>query len=204
MYRNYNKIEIEKVFSNDSALIPAIIQDDITLKVLMLGYMNKESFNETISNGKVTFYSRSRKCLWTKGESSSNYLFLKSIEADCDNDTLLIRVDPAGAVCHNGTKSCFNNDAEGFIGRLQQIVSDRRKLMPENSYTTMLFNSGAGKIAKKLGEEAVEVVIEAVKGDKEQMIYEAGDLIYHLLVLLEYYNLSIKDIEEELVLRHKK
>ncbi|MDD3273713.1 MAG: bifunctional phosphoribosyl-AMP cyclohydrolase/phosphoribosyl-ATP diphosphatase HisIE [Bacteroidales bacterium] len=197
------KTDIDKLFFDNSALVPAIVQDDKTLKVLMLGYMNRESFEITVNSGKVTFFSRSRKRLWTKGESSSNFLYLRSIEADCDNDTLLLRVDPVGPVCHTGAVSCFNNISyEGFIGRLQSLVKERHTLMPKGSYTTLLFEQGIDKISKKMGEEAIEVVIEAMKGDKKRLVYESGDLIYHLLVLLEYYGLSIKDIEEELLIRH--
>jgi phosphoribosyl-ATP pyrophosphohydrolase/phosphoribosyl-AMP cyclohydrolase len=171
----------------------------------MLGYMNRESYDITLETGRVTFFSRSRKRIWTKGETSSNFLFVRSVEADCDNDTLLVRVDPAGPVCHTGSLSCFNdNSSEGFIGRLQSIVNERHSLMPKDSYTTMLYQKGIEKIAKKLGEESVEVVIEAIKGDKKRLVYESGDLIYHLLVLLEYYGLSIKDIDTELLSRHNK
>lgn len=200
-----NKIDKDKIFIDNSVLVPAIIQDDKTLKVLMLGYMNRESFEYTEQKGLVTFFSRSRNRLWTKGETSGNYLYVKSIESDCDNDTLLIRVDPAGAVCHTGSLSCFNDNAsEGFIGKLQNLIAERHKEMPQNSYTTFLFQNGEEKIAKKLGEEAVEVVIEAIKGDKKRLVYESGDLIYHLLVLLEFYGLSIRDIESELISRHTK
>lgn len=196
-------IDIELIFKDASGLVPAVIQDDKTLKVLMLGYMNRESYHKTIEEGRVTFFSRSRQRLWTKGESSSNYLHVRSIEADCDNDTLLIRVDPAGPVCHTGSCTCFNNDKEeGFIGRLQQVIRERHTQMPAGSYTTSLFEKGAERISKKVGEEAAEVIIEAIKGDKKRLVYEAGDLIYHLLVLLELYGLSISDIEKELYSRH--
>ena len=199
------KTDIDKLFFDNSALVPAIVQDDKTLKVLMLGYMNRESFEITVNSGKVTFFSRSRKRLWTKGESSSNFLNVRGIEADCDNDTILLRVDPVGPVCHTGAISCFNNiSSEGFIGRLQSLVKERHTLMPKGSYTTLLFEQGIDKISKKMGEEAIEVVIEAMKGDKKRLVYESGDLIYHLLVLLEYYGLSINDIEEELLIRHSK
>ncbi|MDX9781612.1 MAG: bifunctional phosphoribosyl-AMP cyclohydrolase/phosphoribosyl-ATP diphosphatase HisIE [Bacteroidales bacterium] len=199
------QVDIDKVFYNNTVLVPVIIQDDKSLKVLMLGYMNREAFDLTESKGMVTFFSRSKNRLWTKGETSSNFLYVRSIEADCDNDTLLIRANPSGPVCHTGSLSCFNEDAsEGFIMKLGQIVKERHNLMPEKSYTTFLFENGAEKIAKKLGEEAVEVVIEAIKGDKKRLVYESGDLIYHLLVLLEFYNLSINDIERELLYRHSK
>lgn len=200
------KIDRDKIFYDGSTLVPVVVQDDKTLKVLMLGYMNRESYDITLETGRVTFFSRSRKRIWTKGETSSNFLFVRSVEADCDNDTLLVRVDPAGPVCHTGSLSCFNNNnsSEGFIGRLQSIVYERHSLMPKDSYTTMLYQKGIEKIAKKLGEESVEVVIEAIKGDKKRLVYESGDLIYHLLVLLEYYGLSIKDIDTELLSRHNK
>lgn len=198
-------INTELIFKGDSDLIPVIIQDDKTLKVLMLGYMNREAYNKTIEAGRVTFYSRSRRRLWTKGESSNNYLNVISIEADCDNDTLLIRADPAGPVCHTGTISCFNNEqTEGFFGKLTQVIQQRHEEMPEGSYTTTLFEKGAERISKKVGEEASEVIIEAIRGDKKRLVYEAGDLIYHLLVLLELYGLSISDVEKELYSRHGK
>ena len=197
--------DTELIFKDASVLVPAVIQDDKTLKVLMLGYMNRESYEKTIEEGRVTFFSRSRQRLWTKGESSSNYLHVRSIESDCDNDTLLIRVDPAGPVCHTGSNTCFNNEkAEGFIGRLHQVIRERHIQMPAGSYTTSLFEKGAERISKKVGEEAAEVIIEAIKGDKKRLVYEAGDLIYHLLVLLELYGLSISDIEKELYSRHAK
>lgn len=196
-------IDRELIFKDASDLVPAVIQDDKTLKVLMLGYMNRESYEKTIEEGRVTFFSRSRQRLWTKGESSSNYLYVRSIETDCDNDTLLIRVDPAGPVCHTGSNTCFNNEkSEGFIGKLQQVIRERHIQMPAGSYTTSLFEKGAERICKKVGEEAAEVIIEAIKGDKKRLVYEAGDLIYHLLVLMELYGLSISDIEKELYSRH--
>lgn len=192
----------EIVFKNETELIPAVIQDDISLKVLMLGYMNRDSFDKSIECGLVTFYSRSKRRLWTKGETSGNYLKIKSIDADCDSDTLLIRVDPAGPVCHTGSVSCFKGrDSEGFINRLEEVVKKRHKEMPSGSYTTSLFNAGVEKICKKLGEEASETIIEVVKGDKKRVVYESADLIYHLLVLLEYCDLSLEDVEAELYLR---
>lgn len=197
------KIDAELIFKEDSDLIPAVIQDDKTLKVLMLGYMNRDAYKKTVEEGQVTFFSRSRQRLWTKGESSNNFLIVKSIEADCDNDTLLVRADPAGPVCHTGSKSCFNNEqTEGFLGKLTQVIKERHNDMPQGSYTTTLFEKGAERISKKVGEEAAEVIIEAIKGDKKRLEYEAGDLIYHLLVLLELYGLSISDIEKELYSRH--
>ena len=177
-------------------LVPAIIQDDNTMQVLMLGYMNAEAYEKTVATGKVTFYSRTRQCLWTKGETSGNFLTVKSIAKD--SDTLLIRAIPAGPVCHTGSKTCFNGrETEGFIKELQSVIQGRHKEMPEGSYTTKLFTKGVNKIAQKVGEEAVETVIEAI------LVYEASDLIYHLLVLLENQGLSIADLEEELFRRHK-
>ncbi len=190
---------------NCEGLVPVIIQDDNTLKVLMLGYMNEEAYNKTVTEGKVTFFSRTKGRLWTKGETSGNFLFVKSIATDCDNDTLLIRVNPVGPTCHKGTKSCFGGDEnEGFIRFLQWFLQKRHEEMPDGSYTTKLFKKGVNKIAQKVGEEAVETVIEAVDGtDDAALIYEASDLMYHYLVLLIAKGYSLKDIEEELAKRHK-
>lgn len=185
-------------------LVPAIIQDDNTRQVLMLGYMNEEAFEKTVSEGRVTFFSRTKGRLWTKGETSGNFLTVKSIEKDCDDDTLLVRVEPTGPVCHTGSKTCFGGrETEGFIGQLQSVIRQRHRDMPEGSYTTRLFTKGAPKIAQKVGEEAVESVIEAVAGNNDGLVYEASDLIYHLLVLLENQGLSIADLEKELARRHK-
>ena len=184
-------------------LVPAVIQDDRTLQVLMLGYMNREAYEKSLAEGRVTFYSRSRQCLWTKGETSGNFLDIVSVAADCDNDTLLIRAIPAGAVCHTGSKTCFNGrETEGFIKELQSVIQGRHREMPEGSYTTKLFTKGVNKIAQKVGEEAVETVIEAVARNRDAMIYEASDLVYHLLVLLEATGCSIADLEKELARRH--
>ncbi|MCD7963094.1 MAG: bifunctional phosphoribosyl-AMP cyclohydrolase/phosphoribosyl-ATP diphosphatase HisIE [Rikenellaceae bacterium] len=189
---------------NADGLIPAVIQDDNTLQVLMLGYMNEEAYNKTIEEGRVTFFSRTKSRLWTKGETSGNFLNVKSIHKDCDNDTLLIRVVPVGPVCHTGSHNCFDTrESEGFIGELEYVIQGRKETMPEGSYTTKLFNKGTCKIAQKVGEEAVETVIEAVDNNDERMIYEAADLMYHYLVLLTHKGFSLKDIEEELVKRHK-
>ncbi len=186
-------------------LIPAVIQDDRTLEVLMLGYMNKEAFDKSIELGRVTFFSRTRSTLWTKGETSGHYLNIKSINVDCDSDTLLIRVIPIGPTCHTGARSCFyqNGDTtDGFIRQLQSVIQQRHAEMPEGSYTTKLFNKGVGKISQKVGEEAVETIIEASAGNYDAMVPEAADLIYHLLVLLEATGKSIKDLEDELQKRH--
>ena len=185
-------------------LLPAIIQDADTLKVLMLGYMNREAFEKTVSTGLVTFFSRTRQCLWTKGETSGNYLHVVDMYADCDADTVLIKAHPDGPTCHRGTTACFDTrENEGFLGTLQACIQQRHRDMPEGSYTTHLFTKGVNKIAQKVGEEAVETVIEAVDGNKERFLYEAGDLVYHLMVLCEQMGFCLKDIEEELALRHK-
>ena len=212
-------IQFEELDStkNCEGLIPAIIQDDTTLAVLMLGYMDKEALEKTQKEGRVTFYSRSRGRLWTKGETSGNYLDVVSIARDCDSDSLLIRVNPHGPVCHTGTVSCFADEAvlhavaageketrtEGFIRELEQVIRQRHRDMPEGSYTSRLFSRGVPKIAQKVGEEAVETVIEAVAQNRDAMIYEASDLVYHLLVLLEATGCSISDLEKELERRHR-
>ena len=186
-------------------LVPAIIQDDDTRQVLMLGYLNEEAFDKTVAEGRVTFFSRTKGRLWTKGETSGNYLDIVSVTADCDDDTLLIRVVPHGPTCHTGAKSCFAGAApetEGFIRYLQSVIRGRHAEMPEGSYTSRLFDLGVNKIAQKVGEEAVETVIEAVAGNREAMIYEASDLVYHLLVLLEATGCSVADLEKELARRH--
>ncbi len=187
-------------------LIPAIIQDQLTLQVLMLGYMNREAYEKSVAEGRVTFFSRSRQRLWTKGEESGHWLEIVSIAADCDADTLLIRVIPHGPTCHTGSKTCWGAavpETEGFIRYLQSVIRDRHDKMPEGSYTTRLFTRGVNKIAQKVGEEAVETVIEAVDGNRDAFIYEASDLIYHLLVLLEANDCTIADLEKELAARHK-
>lgn len=185
-------------------LLPVIVQDAVTLKVLMLGYMNREAFDKTMAEGRVTFFSRTRQMLWTKGETSGNFLMVVDAYADCDRDTLLIKANPIGPTCHRGTVSCFDTpENEGFIRRLQDVVRQRHRDMPEGSYTTKLFIKGVKKIAQKVGEEAVESVVEAVDGNRDRFIYEASDMVYHLLVLLEQMGCSIEDLERELALRHK-
>ncbi|MDD6363995.1 MAG: bifunctional phosphoribosyl-AMP cyclohydrolase/phosphoribosyl-ATP diphosphatase HisIE [Bacteroidales bacterium] len=185
-------------------LLPVIVQDARSLKVLMLGYMNEEAFAKTVSEGRVTFWSRGRQTLWTKGETSGNFLNVVEMFADCDNDTLLIKAIPEGPVCHRGTTSCFDTpDDEGFVGILQDVIQKRHAQMPEGSYTTRLFVKGVKKIAQKVGEEACESVIEAVDGNRDRFIYEASDLVYHLLVLLEQMGCSLADLEHELALRHR-
>ncbi len=180
-------------------LLPVIVQDSVSLKVLMLGYMNEEAFEKTLSEGRVTFFSRSKQALWTKGETSGNFLDVVSIYSDCDNDTLLIKATPLGPTCHRGTIACFDTpDNEGFIRKLSNLISDRHKSMPEGSYTTKLFIKGPKVIGKKVCEEAAEATIEAVDGNRDRFIYESSDLIYHLLVLMEQMGVSLSDIEEEL------
>ena len=189
---------------NADGLLPVVVQDSATLKVLMVAYMNSEAFEKTLATGKATFYSRSRGALWTKGETSGNFIEVVAMYPDCDNDTLLLMGRPVGPACHRGTISCFDTpDNEGFIRRLQEVVRQRHRDMPNESYTTYLFNKGTNKIAQKVGEEAVETVIEAIDNNKERYLYEASDLIYHLLVLNEQMGFTIKDIENELATRHK-
>jgi phosphoribosyl-ATP pyrophosphohydrolase/phosphoribosyl-AMP cyclohydrolase len=194
-------------YSRNKGLIPAIIQDVSTGKVLMLAYMNAESLEKTKETGKVTFYSRSRQRLWTKGETSGNYLILEEIIPDCDKDTLLIKVKPTGPACHTGQDTCFdeiNSSNASFLNELENIISDRKKKLPGGSYTTHLFSKGINKIAQKVGEESTETIIEALNGTKEDLIQETADLLYHLLVLLVEKGLSLKDIEDVLIKRHRK
>lgn len=189
---------------NSDGLLPVVVQDSATLKVLMVAYMNEEAYNKTVATGKATFYSRSRGALWTKGETSGNCIEVVKMYPDCDNDTLLIMGKPCGPACHRGTTACFDTpDNEGFVRKLQAVIQQRHKDMPEGSYTTHLFNKGVNKIAQKVGEEAVETVIEAIDNNKERYLYEASDLIYHLLVLNEQMGFTLEDIENELASRHK-
>lgn len=195
-------------FAKSNGLVPAIVQDAKTRKVLMLGYMNEEAYNKTIETGKVTFFSRSRQTLWTKGETSGNFLDLVSIKVDCDNDTLLVEANPYGPVCHTGTDTCWGEKNEtdplSFLTELQDFIEVRYKEMPEGSYTTSLFKDGLNRMAQKVGEEALETVIEAVNGTDERLIYEASDMFYHLIVLLTSKGLRIEDIAKELKTRHSK
>lgn len=196
------KLDFEKM----GGLIPAIIQDNYTNKVLMLGFMNEEAYNKTVETQKVTFFSRSKNRLWTKGETSGNYLNVVTINADCDYDTLLIKVNPTGPVCHSGADTCFgerNKEDIMFLKYLQNFIELRRQEMPEGSYTTSLFTKGVNRMAQKVGEEAVETVIEATNGTEEGFIYEASDLMYHLIVLLTSKGLRIEDLARELEKRHK-
>ncbi|MBS7277025.1 bifunctional phosphoribosyl-AMP cyclohydrolase/phosphoribosyl-ATP diphosphatase HisIE [Candidatus Cryptobacteroides sp.] len=199
-------IRFEELKKGADGLVPAIVQDQNTLQVLMLGYMDAEALAKTQETGLVTFWSRSQGKIWTKGETSGNYLHLVSLAVDCDKDTLLVRAIPDGPTCHTGSKTCWGDavpESQGFIRELEAVVKGRHEQMPEKSYTTSLFKAGTPRMAQKVGEEAVETVIEAVKGDDERMIYEASDLIYHLLVLLVSKGYGISDLEKELVKRHK-
>lgn len=193
-------------FDKMGGLVPAIIQDALTKNVLMLGFMNKEAYQKTLDTKKVTFWSRTRNCLWTKGETSGNVLEVIDIKVDCDQDTLLVLVHPQGPTCHLGTDTCWGEENKlnpiSFLSELQQFIERRHHDMPEDSYTTSLFKKGVNKMAQKVGEEAVETVIEATNGTNEQLIYESSDLLYHLIVLLTAKGLSIEDVVGELVKRH--
>lgn len=203
-------------FNKMQGLIPAIIQDAKTRQVLMLGYMNQQAYDLTVQTGKVTFWSRTRETIWTKGETSGNYLNVVDIKNDCDNDTLLIRVNPVGPVCHTGTDTCWGEKNEPlptsastntdnpllFLSELQDFIEERHRQMPEGSYTTSLFRDGLNRMAQKVGEEALELVIEAVNGTDERMIYEGSDMLYHLIVLLTSKGMRIEQMAQELMLRH--
>lgn len=195
-----NKINFEKC----NNLVPAIIQDYATLQVLMLGYMNEEAYEKTLREGVVTFYSRSRKRLWTKGETSGNFLRVKAIESDCDEDTLLILAEPAGPVCHQGTVSCFKTDSrKGFIYKLEKTISERYESNKTGSYTNSLLRKGINRVAQKVGEEAVELVIESKDTSDEKFLGEAADLLYHFLVLLKAKKHTLEEVESVLASRHK-
>lgn len=197
---------MELDFNKMGGLVPAIIQDNYTKKVLMLGFMNQEALEKTIETGKVTFYSRTKGRLWTKGEESGNLLHVVSIKEDCDRDTLLIKVNPVGPVCHTGTDTCWgeaNDEPIMFLSYLQDFIEKRYQEMPEGSYTTSLFKEGINRMAQKVGEEAVETVIEATNGTDDRLIYEASDMIYHLIVLLASKGMRIEDLASELKKRHK-
>jgi phosphoribosyl-ATP pyrophosphohydrolase/phosphoribosyl-AMP cyclohydrolase len=196
------KIDFDKL---GNGLVPAIIQDATSNKVLMLGFMNQEAFDKTQQEGKVTFFSRTKNRLWTKGEESGNFLNVVSILNDCDNDTLLIKVNPVGPVCHLGTDTCWaeKNDIDiSFLSYLQDFIDKRKEEMPEGSYTTSLFNEGTRKITQKVGEEAIETVIGAMANDDENFLYEGADLLYHLIVLLTHKGYRIEDLARELKKRH--
>lgn len=201
--KNISQLNFDKL----NGLIPAVIQDSKTLKVLMVGFMNKEAAEKTIEKGQVTFFSRTKNRLWTKGEESGNFLNVDQLLIDCDDDTLLVKASPVGPVCHTGADTCFDeinrdNDLQ-FLVYLQDFIDKRKKEMPEGSYTTTLFEEGTRKITQKVGEEAVETIIGAMANDDENFIYEAGDLIYHLIVLLSHKGYRIQDIVTELKKRHK-
>jgi phosphoribosyl-ATP pyrophosphohydrolase/phosphoribosyl-AMP cyclohydrolase len=184
-------------------LMPVIIQDSISNKVLMLGFMNEESFAKTKADGKVTFFSRSKQRLWTKGETSNNFLLVKEIIIDCDNDTLLIKAYPTGPVCHTGADTCFNENNSSFsLEKLEEIIADRKNNPSASSYTSSLFAKGINKIAQKVGEEAVELVIESKDDNKEKFLDEAADLLYHYLVLLQAKNHKLQDVIDVLAQRH--
>jgi phosphoribosyl-ATP pyrophosphohydrolase/phosphoribosyl-AMP cyclohydrolase len=193
-------------FDKMGGLVPAIIQDEQTAKVLMLGFMNEAAYQQTVESSKVTFFSRTKNRLWTKGEESGNFLLVKNITVDCDNDTLLIKVNPVGPVCHTGSDTCFdevNEDPIQFLKYLQDFIDKRFKEMPEGSYTTSLFKKGVNRMAQKVGEEAVETVIEATNGTDAGFLYEASDMIYHLIVLLSSKGFRLEDLATELKKRHK-
>lgn len=193
------------LMKNADGLLPVVVQDARTLRVLMLGYMNKEAFEKTSESNLVTFFSRSRQSLWTKGETSGNYLHVARIFADCDADTLLIQAIPDGPTCHRGTPACWDTpETDGFLFELEQCIQDRHKRMPLGSYTTYLFEKGLNRMAQKVGEEAVETIIEATSENRAKYIEEAADLLYHLLVLNEQMGVSLTDLQTELLSRHKK
>ncbi len=199
MELNFNKLAGE--------LLPAVIQDNTTDKVLMVGFMNQEAYDKTVSTGLVTFFSRTKNRLWTKGEESGNFLKVVTIQPDCDQDTLLIKVNPVGPVCHTGTDTCWGEvnkqDDLMFLKHLQDFIDKRKREMPLGSYTTTLFEDGLSRMAQKVGEEAIETVIEAMAGNDERLLYEASDLVYHLIVLLSHKGYRIEDIARELKKRHK-
>ena len=192
-------------FEKMGGILPAIIQDAKTGEVLMLGFMNREAYEKTMAEGKVSFYSRTRKRLWTKGEESGNYLNVVEMLEDCDQDTLLVKADPVGPVCHTGQRSCFGEpqgDRLGFLRQLQDLLRDRKEKLPEDSYTAKLFRSGVNKIAQKLGEEAVELVIESKDLDDSRFLNEAADLLFHLIILLVDRGYGMEDVTRVLEGRH--
>ena len=192
-------------FTKGNGLVPVVIQDNNTDQVLMVGYMNKEAFKKTKKDKKVTFFSRSKNRLWTKGETSGNFLFVQEILSDCDSDSILIKVNPVGPVCHTGSTSCFNEEtAKGFIYELESVISKRIENNANDSYTNKLFKRGINKVAQKVGEEAVELVIEAKDNDIELFKNEAADLMYHFLILLKAKGVNFENVEEILKERHKK
>ncbi len=203
----FNNQKMNVNFDERTKLVPAIIQDALTKNVLMLGYMNREALQKTLETKRITFYSRSRRTLWIKGETSSNFLYLVGIQSDCDNDTLLVQANPTGHVCHLGTDTCWGEENKfqyGFLTRLEEIITDRKENPSEKSYTSSLFNKGINKIAQKVGEEAVEMVIEAKDQDDKLFLNEAADLLYHYLILLQAKGFRFQDVLEILRLRNKK
>ena len=199
MELNFNKLAGD--------ILPAVIQDNTTGRVLMLGFMNQEAYEKTVLTGLVTFFSRTKNRLWTKGEESGNFMKVVTIQPDCDQDTLLIKVNPVGPVCHTGTDTCWGEENKVddllFLKQLQDFIDKRKEEMPKGSYTTSLFEDGIARMAQKVGEEAVETVIEAMSGNDERLLYEASDLVYHLIVLLTHKGYRIEDIARELKKRHK-
>jgi phosphoribosyl-ATP pyrophosphohydrolase/phosphoribosyl-AMP cyclohydrolase len=193
-------------FAKMDGLIPAVIQDSRTGNVLMLGFMNEEAFEKTKADRKVTFYSRTKKRLWTKGETSGNFLSVDSLTLDCDNDTLLVKATPAGPICHTGSDTCFNetnDEATHFLARLEEIICDRKANPDNSSYTTSLFSEGLAKIAQKVGEEATEVVVAALAQEEDDLLNESADLLYHLIVLLRAKGLSLHQVQAVLASRHR-
>lgn len=202
-----NTSETNIDFEKMGGLVPAIVQDPTTKTVLMLGFMNREAYQKTLDTKKVTFFSRTKQRLWTKGEESGHFLNLVYIKVDCDNDTLLVYANPMGPTCHKGTDTCWGEKNEAnpltFLTELQDFIEKRHQEMPEGSYTTSLFKDGINRMAQKVGEEALEAVIEACNGTNERLVYEGSDLLYHLIVLLTAKGLRIEDLARELQVRHK-
>lgn len=199
-------IDISKLnFKKLNGLIPAIVVDYSTDKILMLGFMNEEALRKTIELNKVTFFSRSKNRLWTKGETSGNFLLTKNIISDCDDDSIIVYAEPQGPTCHSGNYSCFEieNDEINFLGRLNDLIYDRKKNLPEGSYTSELFNSGSDRIIQKVGEEAVEVLIAVKNKSRKEIVYESADLLYHLMVMLADNDIKLSDVVDELKSRHK-
>ncbi|WP_163931936.1 bifunctional phosphoribosyl-AMP cyclohydrolase/phosphoribosyl-ATP diphosphatase HisIE [Paraferrimonas sp. SM1919] len=198
---NIDKIDWQKV----DGMLPVIVQDNLSAQVLMLGYMNIDALNTTLELGKVTFFSRTKQRLWTKGETSGDFLEVKSMVVDCDNDTLLIQANPVGPTCHLGNVSCFDDiDAQGFLGKLETVIASRQGDDPKSSYTASLFDRGTKRIAQKVGEEGVECALAATVNDTDELVNEASDLMYHLLVLLKAQGLSMQDVLANLEQRHNK
>ncbi len=192
-------------FTKGNGLVPVVIQDNNTLQVLMVGYMNEEALEKTRKEKKVTFFSRSKNRLWTKGETSGNYLHIKEVLMDCDNDSILIKVNPAGSVCHTGSTSCFGDEsAKGFIYELEHIINQRIKNNTKESYTNQLYKKGINKVAQKVGEEAIELIIESKDTNIDLFRNEAADLLYHLIILLKTKGVNLESIEEVLKGRHRK